>query len=141
MITELKELLANEMDFALDHAQKLASLRQSDLVSRICDIFAEENGQEASAADLCDIFEAIKQDFADEAAEEAENAEEDSESESVSASVSASEAESAGVRRGDGHRARARPHSGRSAPARVCGHDLRRTRTAFQEREALRHAS
>ena len=45
--------------------------------------FAEENGQEASADDLCVIFEAIKQDFADEAAE-------DSKSESVS-----SEAESA----------------------------------------------
>merc|ERR1711971_704878 len=102
VIQELnEELLADEMNFALEHVQNLAIAHQSEFVNQICDIFAAENGEEATAAELYSIFGAIKQGFADEANEDAEPSasEAESESESVaSASVSASEsaAESAG---------------------------------------------
>merc|ERR1719443_1064897 len=94
-----EELLASEMDFALEHVQNLASLHQSEFVNEICDIFAAENGKEASTAELYEMIGAIKQAFADEAAEEAEESASEAKSEieseaSVSASVAESEAES-----------------------------------------------
>jgi len=99
----------SEMEFALEHVQNLARLHQNAFVNQICDIFAAENGKEASTAELYEMFGAIKQGFADEAAEEAEesvsacddesedesDAESDAESEaSVSVSVPESEADS-----------------------------------------------
>merc|ERR1719491_2859525 len=91
VIQELnEELLADEMNFALEHVQNLASLHQNEFVNQICDIFAAENGEEATAAELYSIFGAIKHGFADEATNEAEASASETESESV-ASVSASE--------------------------------------------------
>merc|ERR1719491_1078174 len=91
VIQELnEELLADEMNFALEHVQNLASLHQNEFVNQICDIFAAENGEEATAAELYSIFGAIKHGFADEATEDVDASASETESESV-ASVSASE--------------------------------------------------
>merc|ERR1719491_1286684 len=91
VIQELnEELLADEMNFALEHVQNLASLHQNEFVNQICDIFAAENGEEATAAELYSIFGAIKHGFADEATEDGEASASEAESESV-ASVSTSE--------------------------------------------------
>merc|ERR1719491_1199939 len=93
VIQELnEELLADEMNFALEHVQNLASLHQNEFVNQICDIFATENGEEATAAELFSIFGAIKHGFADEATEDGDASASEAESESV-ASVSASASE------------------------------------------------
>merc|ERR1719334_2633100 len=79
------------MDFALEHVRNLASLHQNEFVKKMCDIFAAENGKEASTAELYEMIGAIKQGFADEAAEEAEESVSEVESE---VSGSASDADS-----------------------------------------------
>jgi len=78
------ELLGADMDFALEHVRNLANVHQSELVNKVCDMFAEEYGREASVAHLRDLFQEIKQDLAFEAVDQDFDDAEASEAGSVS---------------------------------------------------------
>merc|ERR1712212_67625 len=48
----------------------LGETAQESLVNRICELYAEENGEEATTSDLHDIFTEVKRMFAEEAEQE-----------------------------------------------------------------------
>merc|ERR1712212_1381647 len=48
----------------------LGDTAQESLVNRICELYAEENGEEATTSDLRDIFTEVKRMFAEEAEQE-----------------------------------------------------------------------
>merc|ERR1719469_1630669 len=64
------ELIADEMQSALDHISELGRAHQKQFVDSLCDSFVELNGQELSVTELYEIFGGIKQGFAEEADEE-----------------------------------------------------------------------
>merc|ERR1719474_1122478 len=60
------EELAIEMQEAVDRARELGALHREQLVNRICDLYAEENGEEMSVQKLYAIFGDIEQGLAEE---------------------------------------------------------------------------
>jgi len=64
--SEDEEELAIEMQEAVDRARELGALHKEQLVNRICDLYAEENGEEMSLQKLYAIFGDIEQGLAEE---------------------------------------------------------------------------
>merc|ERR1739838_233675 len=64
--SEDEEELAIEMQEAVDRARELGALHREQLVNRICDLYAEENGEEMSLQKLYAIFGDIEQGLAEE---------------------------------------------------------------------------
>jgi len=64
--SEDEEELAIEMQEAVDRARELGALHREQLVNRICDLYAEENGEEMSVQKLYAIFGDIEQGLAEE---------------------------------------------------------------------------
>merc|ERR1712087_960705 len=64
----------SESEEASDNLERetvdLGETAQESLVNRICDLYAEENGEEATTNDLRDIFAEVKRMFAEEAEQE-----------------------------------------------------------------------
>merc|ERR1719320_505443 len=71
--SEDEEELAIEMQEAVDRARELGALHREQLVNRICDLYAEENGEEPSLNDLYAMFGDIEASFAEEDVEDQED--------------------------------------------------------------------
>lgn len=78
------DLIADRKDYelAMEHVHHLAVSHQEEFVNAVCDIYAEENDEEPTTAQLYGIFGEMKQLFAEEAAEEEEDDESEPGSES-----------------------------------------------------------
>ena len=71
--SEDEEEVAIEMVEAVDRARELGALHREQLVHRICDLYAEENGEEPSLNDLYAMFGDIEASFAEEDVEDQED--------------------------------------------------------------------
>merc|ERR1719378_1186938 len=58
-----------EMAEALDAVRELAQMHQPEFVDKICDLYEELNDEEPTTAELYNLFEGIKNQFAEEAVE------------------------------------------------------------------------
>merc|ERR1712025_699375 len=70
--SEDEEEVAIEMAEAVDRARELGALHREQLVHRLCDLYAEENGEEPSLNDLYAMFGDIEASFAEEDVEDQE---------------------------------------------------------------------
>jgi len=62
--------LAEQLESAIEHVRELGTQRQPALVNRICEIYAELSGQEATAQDLSSILADVKESLANEEKED-----------------------------------------------------------------------
>merc|ERR1719229_2166590 len=63
---EMEEELGLEMEEALDSVRALATVHGEQLANRICDLYAEENGEEMSSLKMMAIFRDVQECFAEE---------------------------------------------------------------------------
>jgi len=67
---EAAEVFQSELESALAHVQELGRKQQEAFYESVVQIFAESNGYEPSLNEVYEIFDGIKEDFADEAREQ-----------------------------------------------------------------------
>merc|ERR1719242_2276039 len=77
--SESVELEIEGWSDVLDHVREVARDDGSQLVENLCDLFAEEYGEEPSLDELADLWQGIQDALAEEAAEESEESGDDDE--------------------------------------------------------------
>merc|ERR1712154_711164 len=68
--SEKEEEFRSEYEAAIQNVKKLGTLHQEQLFEAVVEIFASSNGYEPSLNEVYEIFDGIKEDFADEAREQ-----------------------------------------------------------------------